>query len=1012
MENILYLPNNSKGLNTIDGEVKIIGTAIVEVKVFNITRRVAVFIINPKSCRHDFILGLDLIPTFRLNLNYELKLTQSNCENNNNNNASKSSSDDSRENKNLSTDNNKKKNITSSDEHIKTRSNCENNENNNNNNEVNFNEFIPIERFEAKIEHLDGDKKKILENLISEYSSVFAKDAFDVGSVKDHEARIILFEDRLVTKKPYRCSFQDQAEIERQVAALLEKGLVQESLSPYASPVTMQFKKSGESGQKEKTRMCIDYKDLNRLILPDPQPMPLIDEIVARTAGCSWFSGLDINSAFWSIPIRQEDRHKTGFVTQHGNYEWSCLPFGLKNAPGTFQRILSGIIRKHRLMDFCVNYIDDILIFSKSFEEHIEHLRSLISAIIREGFRLKLVKCNFARQSIEYLGHEIGPDYVKPLNDNLAAINKFPQPKTRRNVRQFLGKINFYLKFIPNASSLLEPFHRLLRKNVPFQWTSECQRVFDSVKNLLTSAPILAIFDSAKPITIYTDASAVGIGAVLKQTQEDGSEKPVAYFSRKLSEAQRKRKAIYVESLAIWEAIRFWKYWLIGRKFKVVTDHQPLAGLNLKARPDEELGDLANELLQFDFEISYRKGTLNSEADCLSRNPVSEPVSPEDEEPALPTANLITIEDIKTAQENITPLPSDEEKAGILFRQIKGKKRILINPELGKRLISTVHERFGHIGQKHVSLILSKSFHFNGMTAHIRDHCRRCDVCKRNKTRRPQPFGKMGHFGPATKPFQIMSLDTIGGFGGNRSTKKYLHLLVDHFTRYAYILCTKGQSASEMITLVRSVHENHPIGTLLTDQYGGLSSDEFEGYCHSAGICHVLVAVDAAFSNGLNERLNQTLVNRIRCRTNDGNDRKCSWATIAQRCVNEYNNTPHSVTTFAPSYLLNGCSSRLIPSILIDPPDLEADRKIAFEKSNENHNYNKIRYDSKKRDISLDVGDEVYIDNGSKLNRSKLEEVRIGPFKISRKLCSTVYEVDVGRGPFPKRLYHISKMLL
>ena len=288
-----------------------------------------------------------------------------------------------------------------------------------------------------------------------------------------------------------------------------------------------------------------------------------------------------------------------------------------------------------------------------------------MSAIIKEGFRLKFVKCNFAKQSIEYLGHEIGPNFVKPLNDNLAAINQFPLPNSRRNVRQFLGKINFYLKFIPRASSLLKPFHKLLRKNVPFQWSSECQLAFDSVKKLLTSAPILAIFDSTKPITIYTDASVVGIGAVLKQTQEDGSEKPVAYFSRKLSEAQRKREVIYIESLAIREAIRFWKFWLIGRKFKVVTDHKPLAGLNLKARPDEELGDLANELLQFDFKISYRRGTLNSEADCSSRNPVLEPMSPDNEEPALPTANMITIEEIQAAQEGITPLPSDEEKAGV-----------------------------------------------------------------------------------------------------------------------------------------------------------------------------------------------------------------------------------------------------------------------------------------------------------------------------------------------------------
>lgn len=171
-----------------------------------------------------------------------------------------------------------------------------------------------------------------------------------------------------------------------------------------------------------------------------------------------WFSALDINSAFWSIPIRVGDQPKTGFVTQNGHYEWLSMPFGLKNAAPLFQRILSGIIRRHNLSAFCVNYLDDILIFSKSFEEHIIHLEALFNAIKEEGFHLKFVKCNFASQSIKYLGHLLGSNSVQPLDDNLSAINDFPTPKTRRNVRQFLGKINFYRKFIPQSATLLEPF--------------------------------------------------------------------------------------------------------------------------------------------------------------------------------------------------------------------------------------------------------------------------------------------------------------------------------------------------------------------------------------------------------------------------------------------------------------------------------------------------------------------------------------------------------------------------
>ncbi|CAA9999208.1 unnamed protein product, partial [Nesidiocoris tenuis] len=403
--------------------------------------------------------------------------------------------------------------------------------------------------------------------------------------------------------------------------------MITESKSPFASPVTMQFKKDGLSSTKTKTRMCVDYRELNKLIIPETQPFPLIDEILVKTRGCSWFSALDINSAFWSIPIRAQERHKSAFITQRGHYEWRSMPFGIKVAPAVFQNAISGIIKRNGLSEFTANYLDDLLIFSRTFDEHLVHIQRLITAVFEDGFRFNFKKCTFAASSIQYLGHILGPDTVQPLQDNLIAIKSFPTPSSRKNIRQFLGKVNFYRKFIPDSVSILEPFHNLLRKNIPFSWSNECQRSFDKIKDLLTSVPVLAIFDRTKPIFVYTDASGVGIGAVLKQTQSDGSEKPVAYFSKKLSDAQKRKKAIYIEGIAVREAIRYWRYWLIGRHFTVVTDHKPLEGLNLKARTDEELGDLANELLQFDFEILYRPGTSNHEADCLSRNPVLKPQS-------------------------------------------------------------------------------------------------------------------------------------------------------------------------------------------------------------------------------------------------------------------------------------------------------------------------------------------------------------------------------------------------
>jgi len=230
-------------------------------------------------------------------------------------------------------------------------------------------------------------------------------------------------------------------------------------------------------------------------------------------------------------------------VTQEGHFRWTCLPFGLKTSPAIFQRILSTILRKYKLTEFAVNYIDDILIFSKDFYDHSSLLTQLLKAIQTEGFRLKFTKCTFATDSVKYLGHVIQNNSIRPVKDNLVSINNFPVPKTQKNIRQQLGKINFYHEYIPNSAIILHPLHNLLRKNQRFIWSIECQKAFENIKKLQCSQPILEIFDKDLPIKIYTDASLEGVGAILKQTQLNGKEKPVAYFSKKTECGPKKKES-------------------------------------------------------------------------------------------------------------------------------------------------------------------------------------------------------------------------------------------------------------------------------------------------------------------------------------------------------------------------------------------------------------------------------------------------------------------------------------
>ena len=875
---------------------------------------------------------------------------------------------------------------------------------------VNFNEYIDVSRFDANLDHLDDAKRAKINDLMSRYEDIFARSKFDVGRVKDHEAHIQLSEYRYVAKKPYRCSLPDQEEIERQVGELLKAGLIEESSSPFAAPVSMAYKKNA-SGSREKNRMVIDLRELNKLIVPEPQPFPRIDDITRKAGGCKWQSSFDINSAFWAIPIRARDRKKTGFVTMRGHYQWRVLPFGMKTSPAIFQRILSNIIRRNGLSDFCDNFIDDIVVFSKTFEEHLKHIELLLQALRKEGFRLKLVKCSFAQNAIKYLGHIIGDGKVRPCNDNLIAIKNFPTPTSKKGVRQLIGKINFYRTFVSNISTRLAPLHNLLKDKAKFDWTSECETAFRDIKELLSAQPILAIYDPNRPVYIYTDGSGGGIGAVLKQPQDDNVQHPVAYFSKKLNPGQLKKKAMYLECLAIKEAVAYWQYWLIGRSFTVVSDHKPLERLKLKARTDEALGDLALYLSQYEFSIVYSPGKLNVEADSLSRNPVLASFDGQDED-VMRVANLVErqaiLEDQAAHKEAIQKEKKTSRKNGVLMKKVRGRRRILISEEFANRLIEKVHDYYGDIGVWHIAEKIRPFYYCRNLDDLIRRFCDGCEICVKNKSRTKRQLGLLSKLGPAAKPFEIMSIDTVGGFAGNRSSHKYLHLLVDHFSRRAFVRTSKGQSAEDFIKLIDSVAKDHDVKLILADQYTGLNSSKLKSYLKEMDITLVFTSIDKPDSNGLVERLGQTLVNRIRCKLAKSNAR--SWTSVAHECADEYNRTTHSATKFAPNYLAFGEESHIVPPEFVGARDLDRDRREALANSNRNYEANKKRIDRCRRELEFRENDLVYVKLGSRLNKNKMDEWRSGPFRVVRRVSDSIYEVRTGRKKKEANLFHISKL--
>ena len=336
-------------------------------------------------------------------------------------------------------------------------------------------------------------------------------------------------------------------------------------------------------------------------------------------------------------------------------------------------------------------------------------------------------------------------------------------------------------------------------------------------------------------------------------------------------------------------------------------------------------------------------------------------------------------------------------------------KRIIISDGLAEKLIDRVHRDYGHIGSGHVINKIRKYYYIKNLDSKVKNYCINCEICIKNKTRNPGNYGLLSQLGPARAPFEIVSLDTIGGFGGNRSSKRYLHLLVDHFTRYAFISTSKNQTAGDFVRLIKKVHDKHHIKNLLTDQYSGINSVEFKSYLKSEKINLIFTAVHNPASNGLNERLNQTLVNRIRCKINETHKR--AWSKVADDCVREYNSTDHSITTFSPEYLLFGKTSSIVPTSLEPKRDLIRDREVAFANSIKSHNYNKQLYDRKRTHHEFKEGDFVYVEHAPKIVRNKLAEIRIGPLKITKKISNSIFELDTGHRKKESNMFHVSKLV-
>ena len=468
---------------------------------------------------------------------------------------------------------------------------------------------------------LDAGQRTRLKALLDDFVDCFGDQLAFAG-----EARLpggVKVEHRIHTEgpptreAPRREAPSARATMEEQVANFERMGAIEDSASPYAAPVVMVRKKDGT------WRFCIDYRRLNRQTRRDAYPLPCIDDILDRVSGVQFISKLDAVSAYQQIPIAEEDCEKTAFTIWGRLLQWRVMPFGLTNCPPTFQRfmdvLLSGLNWR-----CCVVYLDDIVVFSNSFEDHLVHLRAVLERVRASGVKLKTSKCDFCSDELVVLGHIVGRDGVKVDPEKTRAVSNLAPPADVKELRQFLGLAGYYRRFVRGFSEISAPLDRLLRKDEAWTWGAAQQGAFNRLKRALIEAPVLRPPNWSRPFRLFTDANGLAIAAVLTQVDEYGREYMVAYGSKALSDAQRKWSVTELECYAVVHFTRVFRAYLEGSHFQVVTDHAALKWLaSCHVPPTPRLQRWALALGALDMDVVHRAGRLHLNADPLTRLPVA-----------------------------------------------------------------------------------------------------------------------------------------------------------------------------------------------------------------------------------------------------------------------------------------------------------------------------------------------------------------------------------------------------
>lgn len=810
-----------------------------------------------------------------------------------------------------------------------------------------------------------------------------------------------------VTGPIYRLSQKELDTLRNYLKEEVDAGRIRPSTSPYGSPVLFVPKKNG------KLRLCIDYRALNKQTIKNSHPLPRIDDLLDQLRTAKYFSKIDLRSGYNQVQIHPEHIHKTAFKTRYGHYEYRVMPFGLCNAPATFQRLMNDILRPF-LDKFVIVYLDDIMVFSPTLDQHHDHLQQVFNVLKKHQLYAALDKCEFYQTSTEFLGHIVSAEGIKMDPSKVSSILDWPPLKNLHDVQSFLGTANFYRRFIKSFSTIAAPISRLLVKNLPFEWGEEQHQAFKTLKQHFTSAPILRIFQPSLPIRVSTDASEFGIGATLDQLFEDERWHPIAFTSRKLTPPERNYPIREKELLAIVHALTEWRLYLVDSLgFDVECDHHSLQYINTQKHLNKRLARWSEILCNFNFKIKHIPGKTNSVPDALSRRPDYLNIITTPQSQLLEQIRLMTPGTTEYTLLQDTTLPRTRQQinqlSGLTLDNglIKKQGRILVPTEfLQLSILQELHDNplSGHLGQDKTLDVVRRSFYWPNMETHVRQYISTCDLCQRIKPSTHHPYGTLQSLPIPPRPWSSISMDFITDLPPSNGYTAIM-VIVDRFTKMAHFLPTNMDSLDAPATarLFLKIVSLHGIpDQIVSDRDPRFTSHFWQSLWKQLGIKLALSSAYHAQTDGQTERTNRTLEHILRpyCTYNQDN-----WTSLLPMAEFAFNNTPSATTSISPFFAnygyhpthpaLIGISTNTPAAYAYAQQLMETHQHIQQQtlKAQQRQAHNA---DLSRKETTFNIGDQVLLSTANlKTTRPsrKLDFNRTGPFTIISKIGKVAYRL-------------------